>query len=82
LAGERIPLSARILALADVYDALTSQRVYKSAFTHEKAMGIITEGRGSHFDPTVVDAFVACQAAFEKTAAELKDDVPAPHLLE
>ncbi|MBV1959213.1 MAG: response regulator [Pseudomonadales bacterium] len=80
--GKRIPLSARILALADVYDALTSQRVYKPAFSHEKAVGIIGEGRGSHFDPAVVDTFFACQNKFEQTAAELKDEAPAACLLE
>lgn len=82
LQGERIPLSARILALADVYDALTSQRVYKPAFSHEKAASMIAEGRGGHFDPAVVDAFFACQDAFKITAAELKDPLPEPHLLE
>mgnify|MGYP003385900164 CR=1 FL=1 len=80
--GLRIPLSARILALADVYDALTSQRVYKPAFSHEKASGIIGEGVGSHFDPVVVEAFFACEDQFETTAEELKDGVPVPHLLE
>ena len=82
LVGDRIPLSARILALADVYDALTSQRVYKPAFSHEKAAGIIAEGRGGHFDPAVLDAFNACQSDFERTAAELKDDASEVRLLE
>jgi len=76
IAGERIPLSARILALADVYDALTSVRVYKPAFSHEKASGIILEGKGSHFDPAVVEAFLACENEFEQTAVELKDELP------
>ena len=57
LAGEQIPISARIVAIADVYDALTTKRVYKSAFTHEKAVEIIQESRGTHFDPDLVDAF-------------------------
>ncbi|MBV1914546.1 MAG: response regulator [Pseudomonadales bacterium] len=82
LVGDRIPLSARILALADVYDALTSQRVYKPAFSHEKAAAIIGEGRGGHFDPAVLDAFNACQSDFERTAAELKDQAPEVRLLE
>ncbi|MEM6616244.1 MAG: HD domain-containing phosphohydrolase [Pseudomonadota bacterium] len=64
LAGEDIPLPARIMALADVYDALRSARPYKSAFDHEKARGLILEGRGSHFDPDVVDAFLAAEERF------------------
>lgn len=57
VAGLDIPLSGRITAIADVYDALTSKRVYKPAFTHETAIEIITEGCGTHFDPPIVDAF-------------------------
>ncbi len=59
LAGEQIPLSARILALADVYDALTSRRPYKDAWTHEDSTSWISSGAGSHFDPAVVEAFVS-----------------------
>ncbi len=70
LAGDAIPISARLMAIADVYDALISKRVYKPAFTHEKAMEIIVEGRGRHFDPDVLDAFVAIQAEC-KAIAEL-----------
>ncbi len=58
LAGEAIPVSARIMAIADVYDALISRRVYKPPFSHEKAMTIMLEGRGSHFDPDMLDVFV------------------------
>lgn len=65
IAGEQIPLSARIVALADVYDALRSQRPYKNAMSHDKARTIILEGRGTHFDPTVVEAFLACEQRFE-----------------
>lgn len=64
LAGDAIPLSGRVMALADVYDALVSKRVYKDAFSHEETRRIILEGRGSHFDPRVVDAFIAEEAAF------------------
>ncbi|BAM04596.1 HD-GYP domain-containing protein [Phycisphaera mikurensis] len=64
LAGEAIPLAARIVALADVYDALTSRRVYKDAFTHDVARSIVLEERGTHFAPEVVDAFVAGEAEF------------------
>ncbi len=56
--GEDIPLSARIMSLADVYDALTSDRCYKHAFPHDKARSIIMYERGKHFDPRVVDAFL------------------------
>lgn len=64
LSGETIPLSGRLMALADVYDALTSQRVYKPAFSHDKAKAIIVEGRNQHFDPEVVDAFLQVEEAF------------------
>ncbi|MCR5797963.1 MAG: HD domain-containing protein [Eubacterium sp.] len=57
LSGEDIPLSARVMAVADVFDALVSKRVYKEAFSFEKAMSIIKEGAGNHFDPLVVEAF-------------------------
>jgi putative two-component system response regulator len=73
LAGDTIPASARLMALADVYDALISRRVYKPPFSHETALGIITEGRGRHFDPDVVDAFLAVQGAFREVAARFAD---------
>ncbi len=57
LAGEDIPLEARIMALADVYDALRHERPYKEPFSHEKSYAIILEGEGNHFDPLVVEAF-------------------------
>lgn len=56
--GEEIPLQGRIMAIADVYDALISDRPYKKAFSHEEAVGIIVSGRGKHFDPVLVDLFV------------------------
>ncbi len=61
LVGEDIPLAARIVAVADVYDALTTKRVYKDAFSHNKARQMIVEERGRHFDPIVVDAFLAVE---------------------
>jgi putative two-component system response regulator len=61
-----IPLVGRILAVGDVYDALTSKRCYKEAFSHEESAQIILEGRSSHFDPVVIDAFVGCEDAFAK----------------
>jgi len=74
LAGEDIPLSARILALADVYDALTSERCYKKAFTHEKSRQIIIEGDGSHFDPDVVKAFIAIEEKFVAIRGQFRDE--------
>ena len=59
LSGEDIPLSARIMAVADVFDALVSQRSYKQPFSYRKAIGIIMEESGTHFDPTVVEAFLS-----------------------
>ena len=61
IAGEDIPLSARIMAVADVFDALVSRRSYKEPFPVEKAMSVIREGSGTHFDPTVVDAFLRAE---------------------
>jgi PAS domain S-box-containing protein len=66
LRGEKIPLSARIVALADVYDALTSKRTYKEALPHEEALRIIVSERGSHFDPDVVDVFVESRDTFRR----------------
>ena len=59
LAGTDIPIYGRICAVADVFDALTSARPYKSPFSNEKSLGILREGRGSHFDPEILDAFLA-----------------------
>jgi cyclic di-GMP phosphodiesterase len=73
LAGERIPLSARLMAVADFYDALISRRVYKPTFLHDKAVEIIREGRGKHFDPDVVDGFLAIQEACRAIAARYAD---------
>jgi putative two-component system response regulator len=64
LSGEEIPLAARIVAVADVYDALTSKRVYKGSFTHTVAREIILADSGTHFDPDVVDAFLAVESDF------------------
>jgi putative two-component system response regulator len=64
LAGEDIPLCGRIVALADVYDALTTKRVYKPAFSHDKSREIIVKGIGSHFAPDVVRAFLENEDRF------------------
>jgi putative two-component system response regulator len=73
LAGEAIPLPGRLMALADVYDALISRRVYKMPFPHTQAVTIIAQGRGSHFDPLVVDAFLMEAERFRATAIEHAD---------
>ena len=73
LEGEAIPLSGRLMAVADVYDALTSRRVYKDAMPHEEAVRIIRDGRGTHFDPVLVDTFLTIHHRFAEIAAELAD---------
>ena len=74
LKGEQIPLAARIMALADVYDALVSERVYKKRWTHEDTTSEIITKRGSHFDPDVVDAFIAESTNFKAIAERYRDD--------
>lgn len=73
LAGEEIPLEARILALADVYDALRQKRVYKPSFSHESAYEIIVSSAGSHFDPTLVSLFCELHPQF-KAIYESQED--------
>jgi putative two-component system response regulator len=73
LKGNSIPLSARLMALADVFDALISKRVYKSAFTVDKAIEIIVEGKGKHFDPEIVEAFLSRLDDFRNIAARYRD---------
>ena len=77
LAESNIPLPARIVALADVYDALTSVRPYKTAMSHEKAKSIILEGCGSHFDPQVVEAFINCEVCFQEVAQTMQNSSPS-----
>ncbi|BCR35531.1 HD domain-containing phosphohydrolase [Mariniplasma anaerobium] len=67
LKGENIPVSARIVAVADVYDALRSHRVYKKALTHEESKAVLIEGSGTHFDPDIIDAFLSVENYFSKT---------------
>ncbi len=73
LIGENIPLTARLMALADVYDALHSSRPYKPALTHAKAVEIILRGRGGHFDPEIVDVFQSNASAFVEIANRWPD---------
>ncbi len=78
LAGEAIPLSARLMAAADVYDALISVRVYKPAYPHERAIALIRDGRGTHFDPDVADAVIDLADTFNDIAVRFADDDEAP----
>jgi len=71
-AGLKIPLSGRIVALADVYDALRSRRPYKGPMSHEDAKRILLEGEGSHFDPMIVKAFLACEEEFLEIAEKFQ----------
>jgi len=76
LAGDAIPVSARLMALADVYDALMTRRVYKPPFDLVETTRIICEGRAKHFDPDVVDAFMACREQFADIAERFADPLP------
>jgi putative two-component system response regulator len=73
LAGEEIPVPARLMALADVYDALICRRVYKPGMSHGQAVQIIVQGRGHHFDPDVVDAFLTLSDEFQSIAQRYVD---------
>jgi putative two-component system response regulator len=73
LSGDDIPISGRLMALADVYDALICRRVYKEGMSHEKAVAIIMESKGSHFDPDVVDAFMEITGEFKAIADSYED---------
>ena len=75
--GDDIPIPARLMAVADVYDALVSRRIYKEGMPHERAFEILLEGRGSHFDPDVVDAFVAIGDEIRAIAALFLDNEAA-----
>jgi len=74
LSKEEIPISGRLMALSDVYDALVSRRTYKDALTHEQAKRIILKGKKSHFDPDIVDAFIKREDEFIKIMEEFKDN--------
>jgi putative two-component system response regulator len=77
LKGDQIPMCGRLVALADVYDALTSKRVYKDAFTHDIAREIILKDIGTHFAPEIVHAFVAVENAFIGVRHQFRDHAPA-----
>jgi response regulator RpfG family c-di-GMP phosphodiesterase len=74
LSRDDIPLSARIIALADVYDALTTRRLYKEAFSHKRSRQMIVELKGTHFDPQVVDVFLGLEDEFNRIRRENQED--------
>jgi len=73
LKGDEIPLAGRLMALADVYDALISKRVYKPPFSHQRAVDIILQGKGTHFDPDMVEVFRHIQEEFRQIALRFVD---------
>jgi len=74
LKGVDIPLQGRIMAIADVYDALVSERPYKKAFTHKESVDIIVGNKGTQFDPELVDLFLICESEFKKVAGLMKEE--------
>jgi HD-GYP domain-containing protein (c-di-GMP phosphodiesterase class II) len=74
LVGDAIPVSGRLMAVADVYDALITKRVYKPAWSHERAAKTVRDGAGSHFDPAVVAAFTAAEEEFRAIAQQFSDE--------
>jgi HD-GYP domain-containing protein (c-di-GMP phosphodiesterase class II) len=80
LAGEKIPISARIMALADVYDALRTTRPYKEVISHERSRDIILSEKGKHFDPRIVDAFINRETDFHFISRKFADDQTDPSL--
>jgi adenylate cyclase len=78
LRGEDISAEGRIVALLDVYDALVNERVYKKAMSHDEALDILRQGRGTHFDPAVVDAFLRVEQTVRRAALEAANGKPQP----
>ena len=78
LSGDAIPVSARLMALADVYDALISRRVYKEPIPHDETLKMIQLGRGTHFDPDILDAFLAIHEKFREISSRFPDGIE-PH---
>ena len=79
LTGEAIPLPARLMALADVFDALISKRHYKEAYSLQQTVEILLEGKGHHFDPDIVDAFISLQHQFADIAGRYVDPPTPDH---
>ena len=81
LAGEEIPLCARIMAVADVFDAVSSKRCYRDALSLEECYGIIMRGRGQDFDPDIVDAFMLEPERVEEIYERMMDEGPSEALI-
>ena len=75
LKAEEIPISGRLMAIADVYDALISKRIYKEAYSHEKAVEIVRQSAGTHLDPDIVEAFLQLEGLFEETMTNYRDEI-------
>jgi putative two-component system response regulator len=71
--GEEIPVAGRLMAVADVYDALISRRTYREPLSHDRAVEIMKAGRGTHFDPDVLDAFLEIQEEFRSIARQFEE---------
>jgi len=82
LKGTQIPLAARVVAIADVYDAMSTKRVYKEAYSHDRCVATIRQGAGTQFDPDLVEAWLAVEARFGEIARHYKDDAKAPEVAE
>lgn len=76
LNGVQIPVSARLMAVADVYDALVNKRIYKAAFSHQSAVAYIKQQKGLHFDPDMVDAFIKIEARFKEITEQYSTQLP------
>ncbi|WP_446010848.1 HD-GYP domain-containing protein [Candidatus Electrothrix sp.] len=80
LSGENIPISGRVMAIADVYDALTSKRSYKIPVTHDKAVTIMEAGKGTHFDPELMEVFLKVHERFREISMQYADpSLQVPH---
>jgi putative two-component system response regulator len=75
LKGDNIPISGRLMAIADVYDALINKRVYKEAYSHEKAVNIVMQSAGTHLDPDITEAFLQLQDEFRRIAILYSDNL-------
>ena len=73
LRGDAIPIAARMVAVADVYDALCSKRVYKEAYSHETSLDMLRQGAGAHFEPQLIEAFLAIEAEVLARSRELRE---------
>jgi HD-GYP domain-containing protein (c-di-GMP phosphodiesterase class II) len=78
LSGDRIPLAGRLMAIVDVYDALVTRRIYKAPVSHEEAVRLIREGKGSQFDPDLVDALLSVEKRWRQVGREVSDSGDAP----